>query len=331
MGDQSKIEWTDATWNVVTGCTPIGAGCAHCYAKRQFPRVYSPRTFDQVKTHPERLEQPLNWRKPRRVFTCSMGDLFHETVTNDWIDRVWAVMAICAMHTGYEIGNHTFQVLTKRPARMREYVLGLNREVIADVAAGMMEDGDTWWDSVYHSMPEPLPNVWLGASASTQEDLERVVPPLLKTPAAVRFLSLEPLLGPINLRECCHVDDYHIDALDTPDPSFRVSWVIVGGESGPRARPVHPKWVRAIRDQCDDAGVPFFFKQWGEWAPDCIHPGDMYGDHDPCRTTPRPDRPTGVMFRCGKRRAGRKLDGKVWNQIPHIRNSETALVTKDAG
>ena len=301
----TKIEWTDETWNPVTGCTKIAAGCKHCYAERMAKRLrgrvgYPADDPFRVTLHPDRLEQPLRWRKPRMVFVCSMGDLFHDDVPKEFIARVGNAMD--------DAPHHTYQILTKRPERMAKLIRG-----------GVFG---------HLHIQSPKPYIWLGTSASTQKDLDANVPPLLSTPAAVRFVSLEPLLGPIDVgdhlpcKECggngwIEVGDHSRDWC-AGSQCHGVDWVIVGGESGPRARPMHPKWVRGIRDLCVKAGVPFFFKQWGEWAPDCIHPDDRWGDHDPCRTTPRPDRPTGVMFRCGKKRAGRKLDGCTWDEMPKV-------------
>ena len=247
----SKIGWTDATWNPITGCTPISEGCAHCYARRMAVRLggrcgYPPRSADgkthpfDVTLHPDKLHKPLRWREPRRVFVCSMGDLFHEDVPDYAIDAVFATMAIR--------GPHTFQVLTKRPARMRDYLL---RQVDA---------GRTWREGVTGQLP---PTIWLGVTAENQARAAERIPLLLQTPAAVRFVSVEPMLGPVNLREMAHKDDWHIDALDTPDPACRLDWVICGGETGPGARPMATGWATDLEDQCNAAGVPFFFKQWG--------------------------------------------------------------------
>ena len=217
------------------------------------------------------LDQPLRWKKPKRIFVCAHGDLFHEKVPDAWIDRVFAVMAIAP--------QHTFQVLTKRPERMREYITHACGRV-ADAVQPLRADdrpvaplphldgGMRWW---------PLPNVWLGVSVEDQATAAARIPHLLATPAAVRFLSAEPLMGPINLRRLRVAPDHHtmVDALDgyaivdTPGREREraaLHWVIVGGESGPGARPMHPDWARSLRDQCATAGVPFFFKQWGEWA-----------------------------------------------------------------
>jgi protein gp37 len=297
-------------------------------------RVLHPAKYDhdfsEVRRHPDELDKPLHWRKPRMVFVNSMSDLFHEDVPFIFIAEVFHSMVGEADAVGWHCG-HTYQILTKRPQRALLFFRWLASEI---------DGGEAFLEALALRFQDPPRNVWIGASASTQEDLDRVLPPLLDVPAAVRFLSLEPLLGrlrPMLERGVCdsHGPGPMSDGLArmingraqvycaTCGSAYRkydrIDWVIVGGESGSKARPMHPAWVRDIRDQCVKARVPFFFKQWGEWAPDCIHPGDWNGDHKPCRTTPRPDRPTGVMFRCGKKAAGRELDGKVWDQFPHAR------------
>lgn len=214
MGEQSAIEWTDATWNPVTGCTKISPGCKHCYAERLALRLRAmgnPRYRNgfKVTLHPDQLSLPLRWRDPRHIFVNSMSDLFHEAVPEDFIRRTFDVMA--------EADWHVFQVLTKRAGRLAELASRLP------------------WPS----------NVWQGVSVESARYTLRVAD-LVRVPAAVRFLSVEPLLGPI------------IDL-----PLGGIDWVIVGGESGPAHRLMKPEWVRTIRDQCGRAGVAFFFKQWG--------------------------------------------------------------------
>jgi protein gp37 len=218
MGDHSAIEWTDATWNPVTGCTKVSPGCKHCYAERLAARLQAmgnPRYQNgfAVTLHPDQLALPLRWRQPRRIFVNSMSDLFHEAVPAEYIARVFETMV--------QASRHVFQVLTKRADRLA---------ALAPV------------------LPWPA-NVWQGVSVESQDYTSRVGA-LRVVPAAVRFLSVEPLLGPIpNL------------------PLEGVDWVIVGGESGPNHRPIAAAWVREIRDQCAAAGVPFFFKQWGGPTP----------------------------------------------------------------
>lgn len=295
MADTSTIEWTDATWNPITGCTLVSDGCRYCYAAelaatrlRNHPSrkglarrnaAGEAKFTGEVRFNEQWLDQPLRWSRPRRIFVCAHGDLFHESVPDEWIDRVFAVMALAP--------QHTFQVLTKRPERMRLYLQGDPREAINAHAGTLMHWGDMAEESAW-----PLPNVWLGVSADDQAAADARIPELLATPAAVRFLSAEPLLGPIDLEEAWHgesaVDpecwgdcawcDHGYPPLhncwrgrqsDTEYLKMRsgLDWVIVGGESGRHARPMHPDWARLLRDQCTHAGVPFLFKQWGAWAP----------------------------------------------------------------
>jgi protein gp37 len=316
----SKIEWCDQTWNPIVGCLVVSPGCTNCYAMRMAARLermgvahYTGLTqatkagavwTGKVALAPESVfMKPLGWRSARRVFVNSMGDLFHEAVPDEWIDRVFAVMALA--------WRHQFLVLTKRSARMRDYVSrGDNEhssliESIADRGARLVEDGDTAFDHL-SSMPWPLPNVWLGVSAEDQARADERIPYLLATPAAVRFVSAEPLLAPVDLGAWLR------------DGSPRLDWVIVGGESGPGARPMHADWARAIRDQCVTAGVPFFFKQWGEWLPTDHDAGAIsYGAHR--RHGWDIDGPHEAWsYRVGKTRAGRLLDGREWNEFPEV-------------
>ena len=223
----SEIEWTDETWNVVTGCTKVSAGCKHCYMYRQYPRLagmgvpgYADGTPDQVRLWSERLETPRHWRKPRKVFVCSMADLFHEAVPLDFLREVFQVMRECP--------QHTFQVLTKRHERLWQ-----------------LADELIW--------PE---NVWIGVSVENQRWLETRLAPLVWVPVPVHFLSIEPLLSRVSLRDVGY-----------PMTAGTLQWVIAGGESGPNARPCKPSWVRKVRDDCQHYGIPFFFKQWGGRTP----------------------------------------------------------------
>lgn len=274
MTDKSPIEWTDATWNPIVGCSIVSPGCTNCYAMRQAARIEAMAAGARTETHysgttkrvngkpiwtgklalaPKSiLHQPLRWKRPRRIFVNSMGDLFHEDVPNDWIDHVFAVMALSP--------QHTFQVLTKRSDRMRDYCNGDWSLRIIDRLpghiAGWLSDGRNI-----------LPNVWLGVSAERQQEADERIPDLLATPAAVRFVSVEPLLRPLNIAEymhdsSCEAPDGDICTCCEPREIY-LDWVIVGGESGPDARPMHRDWARSIRDQCAAANVAFFFKQWG--------------------------------------------------------------------
>ncbi|TIX71478.1 MAG: phage Gp37/Gp68 family protein, partial [Mesorhizobium sp.] len=311
MADKSAIEWTDATWNPIVGCSILSPGCTHCYAMGMAGRIeamtkalkasgstgvphYDGTTrkvngntiwTGKVALAPDHiLTEPLTWRAPRKIFVNSMGDLFHEDVPNEWIDRVFAVMALST--------HHTFQILTKRARRMREYIGGfecdgVRRLNVAYAAGRLMEDGDNAHDEVANAV-WPLPNVWLGVSAERQQEADERVPELLATPAAVRFVSAEPLLGPIDFERIKLPGIINpLDALRGEGYTTmlhgqyagqrlyhglkygcgrRLDWIIVGGESGPNARPMHLAWARSIRDQCTAAGVPFFFKQWGAWG-----------------------------------------------------------------
>jgi protein gp37 len=269
---KTRIAWTDATWNPVTGCSKVSEGCRHCYAEAVAKRFWGDRKFTDVRCHEDRLEVPLRWRKARRVFVNSMSDLFHKDVPDAFIDRVFAVMALAP--------KHTFQILTKRPARMRSYCLGEGKlidrahEVIKQANEKMLAGEGVWpgW---------PLPNVWLGVSCEDQCAADERVPLLLQTPAEVRFLSCEPLLGPIDLRRYMwpvhaqwrgpqRTEDEAIAAgtvvrwnrqgLVLQGTPF-VNWVIVGGESGRGFRPMDLDWARSLQLQCERAGTAFFFKQ----------------------------------------------------------------------
>jgi protein gp37 len=223
MSSSSSIEWTDATWNPVTGCTKISPGCKYCYAQtfaerfRGVPGHPFEQGFD-LRLWPDRLQLPLTWRKPRRIFVNSMSDLFHERVPDAFIQSVFDTMR--------DAWWHQFQVLTKRPDRMTDFITAHARE----------------------PLHRTHPNVWLGASVETQRYIGRARL-VASLSSVVRFLSCEPLLGPLDLADVLGADS--------------INWVIVGGESGHHARPMDPAWVRAIRRQCRDARVPFFFKQWG--------------------------------------------------------------------
>lgn len=302
---KSSIEWTHKTWNPVTGCTKVSQGCKHCYAEREWTRlcknpkaIQFGRAFTDVQCHPERLTAPLHWRKPRRIFVNSMSDLFHESVQDAFIAQVWAVMDACP--------QHTFQILTKRPARMRDWCQRVDSgcEALARDFLGVADP--TGRDHEYNNYP--LPNVWLGVSVEDQATADERVPLLLQTPAAVRWISAEPLLGKIDIDRWL---EFVIDPPNCLDSTHPVDWVVVGGESGPHARPMHPDWVRSLRDQCGSAGVKFFFKQWGEWAP----ANPVAGLDAPNRSWVNLD-DEHSMWRIGKKKAGRLLDGKLHDEYP---------------
>lgn len=331
----NKIEWTDETWNPTVGCSRVSEGCRFCYAEsvdrrfaatkgHEFRPWTGPNAAHNVRLHPERLDMPLKWRKPRRVFVNSMSDLFHEQVPDKFIWRVFQVMAQC--------GQHTFQILTKRPERMLEILQGrywrnfgpssLGGDLHALIIKGEHQTGDVPF----------LPNVWLGVSVENQQAADERIPLLLQTPAAVRFLSCEPLLGPVNLDRWFGLQDGNewaeclcdeIDESDRPcitcecrkelGKKSGLDWVIAGGESGPNARPMHPDWARSLRDQCVAAGVPFFFKQWGEWVP-YYHEAEL----DPLSEDKSQWIGDMPFRRVGKKKAGRLFDGRAWDEYPAV-------------
>ena len=329
MADNTKIEWTDATWNPITGCSVVSPGCTNCYAmKLAGTRMRHHRSraglTDMTKTGPvwngnltfnlEWLDQPLRWKRPRRIFVCAHGDLFHENVPDEWIDRIFAVMALCP--------QHTFQVLTKRADRMREYFSRCRWHLWAAIGRSM--DAMRWQNlpPIIGGDREPLPNVWLGVSVEDQQRADERIPDLVATPAAVRFLSCEPLLGSLHLKPRWlggrkRVDGggwiygerpYHLsEGRSDWTPPPRLDWVIVGGESGPGARPMLPDWARSLRYQCSTAGVPFFFKQWGQWAPFDEYPSFARG----WRILGNEG-----LANIGKKRAGNLLDGVVHVDFP---------------
>jgi protein gp37 len=259
MSDHSQIQWTDATWNPITGCTKVSPGCAHCYIERTPAFRIHGRAFvrgaTDLRLHDNRLEQPLHWRKPRRVFVNSLSDIFHADVPDAFIDRIFAVMALSQ--------RHTFQILTKRPERLRAYfadphALSFRWSVECE---GL---GWTLTDAAIRAL-WPLPNVWLGVSVENQHFADERIPLLLQTPAAIRFISAEPLLAPVDLsrrlRLCSRSDHMHT----IEDGCWnKLDWVIVGGESGPVARPFEVTWARSIVRQCKVAGVACYVKQLGE-------------------------------------------------------------------
>ena len=292
MSDGSKIEWTDATWNPVTGCSVVSPGCTNCYAMRlagtrlrdhpsragltEMSKA-GPVWTGEVRLNENWLDQPLRWRKPRLVFVCAHGDLFHESVPDEWIDLVFAVMAMSP--------RHTFQVLTKRPERARRY---LTRIMVGDCGPEDVVNAGDIVASTFRptdvdiaDVEWPLANVWLGVSVEDQRRADERIPPLLNTPAAVRFVSAEPLLGPVDLTRIGWGGNLiagNTDALSGLDTCLefpgepraaysRLDWVIVGGESGPGARDMDPAWARGLRDRCAEAGTAFFMKQMAHKAP----------------------------------------------------------------
>jgi protein gp37 len=351
MADGTKIEWTDFTWNVVTGCTRVSEGCRHCYIDRTPPFRMARRRFDGpemgattgVVLHPERLDKPLRMRKPRLVFVNSLADLFHDEVPDRFIAEVFNAMGASP--------QHSYQILTKRHARMRSLLRRWSDHVTKGCHCPPGEGGCSAPVDVQHGT-WPLPNVWLGVSVESQQWADIRIPALLDTPAAVRWISAEPLLGPIDLFGPLVPPGhrprltYWLDGRPGWGPEEttatglvvqpiavgpRLDWVVCGGESGPGARPMHPSWARTMRDQCTQAGVPFLFKQHGEW----VRRADALDWVDPW-TSPRvrwvaPDgsvhehgefdgtarcRGWAQMQRVGKKAAGRELDSRVWDQFP---------------
>jgi protein gp37 len=363
MGDKTTIEWTDANWNPIRGCSRVSEGCRNCYAEGVARRFSGPGLpyeglvnlttgawNGKIRFVEDHLLDPLRWKKPRRIFVNSMSDLFHENVTDEMRDRIFAVMALCP--------QHTFQVLTKRPERMLKwFTQHFNvkspgaREMIFEISHKHPDfvEGREWVAKAANAFDVwPLPNVWLGVSVENQKAADERIPLLLQTPAAVRFLSCEPLLGKLSLdrvgpgpwplfgplsgycskhfpRHHCHCDRQQAS----------IDWVIAGGESGPNARPMHPDWVRSLRDQCADAGVPFFFKQWGEYVtyidrekddPDwALDYSKRYADEG---RTQWLNLAGGrgfhgerfhVMRRIGKSLAGNLLDGQKHHAFPEVR------------
>jgi protein gp37 len=262
---RSKIEWLARTgtvpvsWNPVTGCTKISEGCAHCYAERMSKRLagrfgYPADEPFAVTLHEDRLDEPLRWRKPRTVFVCSMGDLFHEDVPLDYVVDVFDLMARCE--------QHTFIVLTKRADRMLEMM-----ESIQD-----WEYKNVGWSGrcpsylIDRPQPLPLPNVWGLVTAENQKQLDKRVPLLLQCPFVVRGISIEPMLGAMDCEGALgffYRDASSGEGIEVPG----VDWIIAGAETGPGARPMDPDWARDVRDQCAAAGVPFFFKKAGQGKP----------------------------------------------------------------
>lgn len=341
MADKSKIEWTDSTWNPITGCTPVSEGCASCYAKREAEgRLRGKYGYPQdepfrVTFHEDKLEQPLKWRRPRKIFVCSMGDLFHEAVTNEMLDDVFDVMALAS--------HHTFLILTKRPERMKEYLfllpdrIGYGDAFCEAVREADQDDPDDLSGAVMNQWVKkvlsveagianiakleqgvPLPNVWLGVTAENQQRADERIPLLLQIPAAKHFVSVEPMLGPVNF------EDVPVGMLGPlrpvrkglPEDIPRLDWVICGGETGANARPMHPDWVRSLRDQCQGAQVPFFFKSWGEFVEEDNSPLDAVLPAS-CTLFWQTDANDGpCLYRVGRKRAGRMIDGRTWDEEP---------------
>ena len=282
MADKTYIGWTDATWNPITGCSIVSPGCTNCYAMKlaggrlkHHPSrkgltkdsKAGPVWTGEVRFNEKWLDQPLRWQRPRRIFVCAHGDLFHENVPDEWIDKVFAMMAISP--------QHQFQVLTKRSMRMRKY-LSRYPDKLREFWELALPDGHKPEEDFEHiaNLQMPIPNVWLGVSAEDQERADERIPLLLDTPAAVRFISAEPLLDSISLEYLQYDGVSNVNALNgRHGMSYpligrmdKLDWVIAGGESGNgtnKFRHCDPDWVRSLRDQCAKYRTPFFFKQWG--------------------------------------------------------------------
>jgi protein gp37 len=390
----SKIEWTNKTWNPVVGCSKVSAGCKNCYAIRMAWRLqhigHSAQKYagtvekspggqlnwtGKVNTIESELLKPLKWKKPAMIFVNSQSDLFHESISFEFIDLVFAVMALCP--------QHTFQVLTKRPARMAEYFKSREEDMVEiRQAAEIIVCGDPhlfhvteklkgearkqigpvhitstilphlkeagwFWDvtntgfgnesKLEYEGEWPLKNVWMGVSIENQQAADERIPLLLQVPAAVRFLSCEPLLGPVDLTAVAQtvspgyfgdcLQPYHVPRCDKDKSYTKINWVIVGGESGRDARPMHPDWVRSLRDQCVKAGTAFFFKQFGEWVPtgqeSVFIPGSQVRyvrnillDGSEYKTGYINAGELACMKKVGKKKSGRQLDGREWNEFP---------------
>lgn len=337
----TNIEWTGESWNPIRAraldngmigwhCEHASPGCQNCYAETQnmarrfnlgTDYAYKPghRKDIEVFLDEAALVKPFGWKKGRKVFVCSMTDLFADFVTDEMIDRIFAVMALCP--------QHTFQVLTKRSARMREYLTtGRHFKIQSatrDLGLPELKRSERMRSHVQRGTLLPLPNVWLGVSVEDQQRADERIPDLLATPAAIRWISAEPLLGPVSI----------IDAMWARDPMqclhASIDWVVVGGESGSKARPMHPDWARSLRDQCAAAGVPFFFKQWGEWretdGPKTTLHNRLMSKGTHWLTRDGQLHPRDASFsiyheyrvaKLGKKRAGRLLDGVEHNGMP---------------
>lgn len=295
--NKTGIEYLDYTWNVTHGCSPVSSGCANCWAKGTSKRLagmgvrgYAKDDPFAVVCCPWKLNEPLLVKKPSRIGVSFMGDLFHEDVPHHFIRDVWDYMNATP--------RHRYMILTKRPKTMLEFI----------------QDYVKYWRGV-------LPNIQLGVSVEDQQTADERIPLLLQTPAAVRYVSYEPALGPVDfggIWAYCPTHDFEGGFCGGPCSDRQMlDGIILGGESGPGARPMHPGWARSVRDQCQAAGVPFFFKQWGEWGP-CIearhHPLD---DNIKSRSwLPVPGQARQTVYYVGKKAAGRLLDGREHNELP---------------
>lgn len=319
----TTIEWTQRpgtvgeTWNPTTGCNKVDRGCKNCYAETMHRRLqamgqakYAKDFLEGAVVQPDTLDIPMRWTKPRTVFVNSMSDLFHEEVPFDFITQVMQVIQLTP--------QHTYLVLTKRP----------------EVALRF------WYHmEVANKIWQPPPNLWMGTSAHDQGSADKRVSELLGLKGCLHFLSYEPAIGPLDLNrlhpKAAPTYRTSLDALRgiyslqkwkgkewhhlMSSQYEKLDWVIMGGESGPKADPMHPAWARAMRDQCKEAGVPFFFKQWGLWQPITYRQGDaqeVYIKFELGKNERLLDQPLQNMVRVGKGAAGHELDGETWQQFP---------------
>lgn len=289
MGENSNIEWTDATFNPWVGCTKVSPACDHCYAEGWAKRAGTPDLWagERRRTGASNWQQPLKWNRKAeaegrraRVFCASLADVFDNQVPEEWRRDLWELIS--------KTPNLDWQLLTKRPQNIRKMLPA--------------SWGYGW------------PNVWLGTTAENQAEADRRIPHLLAVPAKVRFLSCEPVLGPLVLNGSWLRQGDNGEYPHSVQPHTGIDWVICGGESGPGARPMHPEWARSLRDQCAVAGVPFLFKQWGDWVAEDQSPADAVMPWSGCHF-PWPDK-TGV-WHLGKKKAGRLLDGIEHNGYPN--------------
>jgi protein gp37 len=317
MADTS-IEWAEKVWNPVTGCTKVSEGCRNCYAERIAARFWGNRKFSEIQWHSERLEEPFHWKKPARIFVDSMSDLFHPKVPPCFRAEVFDVM------NDERAAHHTFIVATKRPEQISPWLRWLDENWPGDTPVNVSREVNGNLGA----------NVWGLVSVEDQETARTRIPLLLENPFVIRGVSCEPLLGPLNLsryfvscNEECDGEGYQYMGDDSSGhPHYErcgmweycrdfstyehpVDWVILGGESGPDARPMHPDWARSIRDQCQAAGVPFFFKQWGEWTTE-IPQGISLANREMTYAHQT------SFIRVGKKLAGSLLDGKEWKEFP---------------
>jgi protein gp37 len=327
MGARTQVDCADATWNPVRGCSWVSRGCEHCHAERTAARLagrgqpYEGLVDDSglwngrvILVH-HTLAHPLRWTRPRRVCVNSTGDLFHPGVPVDWVDRVFAVMALSPLHT--------FQISTKHPGRMLAYLKQVRRDSWEHYGAAIVHaaNGGTVADARARVNRDalrshPLPNVWVGVSVEDQASLDERLPILARTPAACRFVACEPLLGPLDFTP----PHWRGTNLRNNEGLHELDWLIAGGESGPGARPMHVDWVRGLRDACrcrDYQGrppLPFFFKSWGNWLHASQLSAREFEAHDEVfRWT---NETLDYSVRMPKKNAGRMLDGRTWLELP---------------